>query len=540
MNSYDYIIVGAGSAGCVVANRLSENGRHRVLLLEAGPSDRQFWVLVPIGYGKTYYDPAVNWMYYSEPEPALRGRKVYFPRGKVLGGSSSINAMVYSRGQAGDFDDWEALGNPGWSWKDVLPRYLRLEDHFLGASGLHGAGGPLRVSDVSGSAHRLTHDCIKAGQEAGIAFNPDLNGSSIEGIGYYQINTHRGFRMSTARAYLWPVRRRPNLRIEDNALATRILFEGSRAVGIAYEKHGQMHEVRAAKEIVLAAGAINTPQLLQLSGVGPAGLLKSCGISVHHESPAVGQHLQDHLAVDFVYRAKRPSLNDDLYGWAGRMLAGMTYVLARRGPLALSLNQGGGFIRTRPDLPRPNMQLYFCPLTYERAPQGVRPLMHPDPFSGFSTTASPCRPLSRGELRIKSADPREAPAICPNYLSAEEDVQELLEGIRFLRRFAETPTMRAMIETEMKPGPQAATDAELIEDARQRCYSIFHPVSSCRMGPDPKQAVVDHRLRVHGLVGLRIVDASVFPTVTSGNTNAPSIMVGERGADFLREDAART
>jgi choline dehydrogenase len=537
VNTYDYIIVGAGSAGCVVANRLSENGRHRVLLLEAGPSDRRFWVLVPIGYGKTYYDSTVNWMYSTEPEPALANRKVYVPRGKVLGGSSSINAMVYSRGQAGDFDDWEALGNPGWGWKDVLPAYLRMEDHFLGASELHGGGGPLRVSDVSGSAHRLTRDCIKAGQEAGFPFNPDLNGRTIEGVGYYQINTHRGLRMSTARAYLWPARRRPNLRIEDRALASRILFEGGRAVGVAYAKHGQTHEVRAAREVVLAAGAINTPQLLQLSGAGPADVLKSCGIQVLHESPAVGRHLQDHLAVDFVYRAKRPSLNDDLYGWTGRMLAGMKYVFARKGPLALSLNQGGGFIRTRPELPRPNMQLYFCPLTYERAPQGMRPLMHPDPFSGFSTTASPCRPLSRGHLQIRSADPNQAPAIHPNYLSEEQDVKELLDGMRLLRRFAETPTMRAIIEAEMKPGLQTVSDADLIADARQRAYSIFHPVSSCRMGPDPKQAVVDHRLRMHGIAGLRIVDASVFPTVTSGNTNAPSIMLGERGAQFLLEDA---
>ncbi|HEY1385876.1 MAG TPA: GMC family oxidoreductase N-terminal domain-containing protein [Dongiaceae bacterium] len=536
MAEYDYIIVGAGSAGCVLANRLTESGRHRVLLLEAGPSDRRFWVQVPIGYGKTYYDPRVNWMYQSEPIPGLNGRTNYFPRGKVLGGSSSINAMVYSRGQAGDFDDWAALGNPGWSWQDVLPCYKRMEDHALGAGPWHGAGGPLHVSTIDRVVHPLTNIYVKAGQEAGLAFNPDLNGETIEGVGIYQINTHRGLRMSAARAYLKPAHRRPNLRIETGALATRILFEGKRAVGVTYEHHGQ-HEARAGREVILSGGSINSPQLLQLSGIGPVDVLRNCSIAVLHESPAVGRNLQDHLCFDHVYRSKVPSLNNAFYPWWGLLKVGLQYILTRTGPLSLSVNQGGGFFRARPDSQRPDIQLYFSPLTYEKATPGVRALTRTDPFPGFTLSASPCRPTSRGHVQIRSADPREAPAIQPNYLSTNHDVEELLAGARFLRRLAETPSLKAIIAEELKPGSSVQSDEEHIADIRARCYSVFHPVSTCRMGPDPNDSVVDHRLRVHGLSGLRVIDASIFPTVTSGNTNAPAIMVGEKGADCVLADA---
>ena len=537
MDAFDYIVVGAGSAGSAVAARLTESGQHRVLLLEAGPSDKRFWVQVPIGYGKTFYEPNVNWMYQSEPVPGLGGRSCYFPRGKVLGGSSSINAMVYSRGQPGDFDDWEALGNPGWGSKDVLAAYKRMEDHALGAGPWHGVGGPLHVDEISGAVHPLTHAYVKAGQEAGIPFTADLNGESIEGVGTYQLNTHKGMRMSAARAYLWPAARRPNLRIETGALATRILFEGSRAVGVAYEQNGRRHEARARAEVLLCGGSINSPQLLQLSGVGPSALLRGLGIDVLHESPAVGQNLQDHLCHDHVYRCRVPSLNEQLNNWPGRIRAGIRYLLTRGGPLALSVNQGGGFFRTSPDLPRPNMQLYFCPLTYEKVPPGTRALLKPDPFPGFIISASPCRPTSRGEVRIKSADPRQAPQILPNYLSTNHDLEELLAGTRFLRRLAAAPSLAAVIERELKPGPGAASEEEIVADIRERCYSVFHPVSTCRMGPKPGEAVVDHRLKVHGLAGLRVIDASVFPTVTSGNTNAPSIMVGEKGAALVLEDA---
>jgi choline dehydrogenase len=537
VTEYDYIIVGAGSAGCVLANRLTESGRHRVLLLEAGRSDLQFWIQVPIGYGKTFYDPANNWMYQTEPIAGLNDRVNYFPRGKVLGGSSSINAMVYSRGQAGDFDDWEALGNPGWGWNDVLPLYKRMEDHDLGAGPYHGAGGPLHVTDISKAVHPLTHHYVKAGQEAGLSFNPDLNGASIEGVGIYQINTRGGLRMSAARAYLWPARRRANLRIETGALATRILLDGNRAVGIAYEQGGKQREARAGRDVILAGGSVNSPQLLQLSGIGPAELLRSHGIEVLHHSPAVGRNLQDHLCFDHVYRSKLPSLNEDLYPWWGKLAAGLRYVLLRKGPLSLSVNQGGGFFRARPDSDRPDIQLYFSPLTYEKTPPGVRALMRPDPFPGFITSVSPCRPTSRGHLEIRSRDPHIAPAIHPNYLATNHDVEELLAGARFLRKLAAAPSLAAIIDQELRPGPAVQSDEERIADIRARCYSVFHPVSTCRMGPDPTDNVVDPRLKVHGIANLRVIDASIFPTVTSGNTNAPAIIVGEKGADLALADA---
>jgi choline dehydrogenase len=535
---YDYIIVGAGSAGCVLTNRLTESGRYRVLLLEAGPSDARFWIQVPIGYGKTYYNDQFNWMYQSEPIPGLMDRTNYVPRGKVLGGSSSINAMVYSRGQAGDFDDWEGMGNSGWGWKDVLPVYRRMESHALGAGPWHGAGGPLEVSDISKEVHALTHLYVKAGQEAGLKFTPDLNGETIEGVGYYQLTTTRnGLRASTARAYLRPAMKRANLRIETGALATRVLFDGTRAVGITYEQRGRTLEARAGREVILSLGAINTPQLLQVSGVGPAGLLRSCGIQVHHASEAVGNHMQDHLCFDHTYKSALPSLNDVLYPWWGKLLAGLRYVLTRRGPMSLSVNQGGGYFRARPDSARPDIQLYFSPLTYEKAAAGARKLTGVDPYSGFIMSISPCRPTSRGHVHIKSSDPRQAPAIQPNFMSTNHDVEEMLAGAKFLRRLAETPTMKSMIKEELKPGRPLATDDEIVADIRARTYSVFHPCGTARMGPDAREAAVDHRLKLHGLAGLRVVDASIFPTVTSGNINAPSIMVGEKGAALILEDA---
>lgn len=537
MQTYDFIVVGSGSAGSVVADRLSASGRFSVLVLEAGGTDQRFYVQMPLGYGKTFFDPAVNWNYKTEPDPGLAGNADHWPRGKLLGGSSSINAMVYSRGQAGDFDDWAALGNPGWSWADVLPLYKRLEDHALGAGPYHGAGGPLHVSDISGDEHPLTRIYLQAGPQAGVPLTGDLNGETIEGVGLYQINTSGGFRMSAARAYLWPAQKRPNLRVEVDALSTRILLEGNRAVGIRYEQHGRIHEIRAGKEVILAGGAINSPLLLQLSGIGPEALLRSRGIDVRHHLPAVGRNLQDHLCHDYVYRAKRPSLNDTLYPWYGKLLAGLRYVLERKGPLALSLNQGGGFFRSRADSARPDIQLYFSPLTYEKSVPGKRALTRTDPFSGFTTSVSPCRPTSVGHLEIKSPDPKDAPAIHPNYLATSHDVEELLAGARFLRRLAATPALSSIIAEELKPGPKQASDAELVADIRARAYSVFHPVSTCRMGPGAAENVVDPRLRVHGIAGLRVIDASIFPTVTSGNTNAPAIMVGEKGSDLVLADA---
>ena len=538
MAEYDYVIVGAGSAGCVLANRLTASGKHRVLLLEAGGSDRKFWIRTPIGYGRTFYDARVNWMYLTEPDPETGGRVSYWPRGKVLGGSSSINAMVYIRGQPGDFDDWEAAGNPGWGWKDVLPYFQKAENNALGEGELRGIGGPLDVADASGSMHPLCQHYLRGCAELGFQIVKDMNGPVSECVGLYQITTKNGVRASAATAYLWPAMKRPNLRLVTEAHTTRILFEGARAVGVEYVRSGITERVRARRGVILSAGSVNSPQVLQLSGVGPGEVLQRHGIPVVRDMPAVGQNLQDHLGMDYLYRSRLPTLNNELYPWHGKLRAGLKYVLTRRGPLCLSVNQGGGFIRTRTDLKRPNLQLYFSPVSYLKAPPGTRPLMNPDPYAAFLLGFSTCRPLSRGRIEIGSRDPFAPPKIHPNYLTASEDMAELLEGVRFMRKLAATPSMRSIIEEELKPGPAVQSEDDLTADIRLRCGTVFHPVGTCMMGPDARSAVVDSRLHVHGFGGLRVIDASVFPNVTSGNTNAPTIMVAEKAADIVLEDAA--
>ncbi|MCU4178360.1 GMC family oxidoreductase [Bosea sp. BH3] len=535
MTEWDVIIVGAGSAGCVLAGQLAEAGSGSILVIEAGPRDRSPWIHLPIGYGKTFYHPRLNWMYRTTAQSELDGREIYQPRGKVVGGSSSINAMVYARGQQEDFDEWERLGNPGWGWAEVLAAYRRMEDHALGTSPWHGAGGPLHVTDIEAQAHPLTALFVKAAGEAGLAFNPDLNGATSAGAGYYQITTRGGRRESSARAFLHPARRRGRVKLETEALVTRILFEGRRAVGLEVRRGGETLLYRARREIVLAGGAFNTPQLLQLSGIGPANLLTRHGITPLQDLPAVGRNLQDHLCYDHVYRSKLPSLNGALLSWPGRIGMALNYLLGRRGPLSLSVNQGGGFFRTRPELPRPDMQLYFSPLSYERALPGVRALMKPDPFAGFSLSVSPCRPLSRGHVAIRSPDPHAPPEISPNYLAEPEDVRVLMAGARFLHRLAATPTFASLIEAEIRPGPDAVDEERHLTAIRQNAYSVFHPCGTCRMGPDPRSAVVDARLRVHGIENLRIADASIFPTIPSGNINAPAMMVGQRAAELMRD-----
>ena len=533
LSEWDVIIVGAGSAGCVLAGRLAEAGQGPILVIEAGPRDLSPWVHLPIGYGKTFYHRRLNWMYRTTPQAELCGREIYQPRGKVVGGSSAINAMVYARGQAEDFDEWERLGNPGWGWAEVLAAYRRMEDHALGASDWHGAGGPLHVEDVAAEVHPLTPLFVKAAGEAGLRFNPDLNGATSEGAGFYQITTRGGRRESAARAFLHPARRRGQVKLETEMQVTRILFEGRRAIGVEAKRGGETLRFRARREVVLSGGAFNSPQLLQLSGLGPAELLTQHGITPLLDLPAVGRNLQDHLCYDHVYRSKLPSLNDALLSWPARIGMAANYLLRRRGPLSLSVNQGGGFYRTRPELARPDMQLYFSPLSYERAVPGVRALMKPDPFPGFSLSVSPCRPLSRGHVAIRSPDPQVAPEIAPNYLSEPEDLRILLDGARFLHRLAATPTLSAVIETAIRPGPEAADEEAHVAAIRANAYSVFHPCGTCRMGPDASEAVVDARLRVHGIEGLRIVDASIFPTIPSGNINAPAMMVGERAAALM-------
>ncbi len=537
MESFDYIVVGAGSAGCVLANRLTESGRHRVLVLEAGGSDASFWVRMPIGYGKTYYDPRFNWKFMTEPVPGLAGRPSYWPRGKLLGGSSSINAMVYIRGQHADFDDWAALGNPGWGWEDVGPVFRRMENTAAGADEWRGAGGPLDVADVRAQVHPLCETWLAACEAAGLARNPDFNGAGQEGVGIYQITTRRGVRASAATAYLRPAMRRGNLKVETRAQVTRVRFEGRRAVGVDYRRGGVEVSATARGEVILAAGAVMSPVILQLSGVGDAGLLIRHGVAVVHDLDAVGRNLQDHVGIDYLYRSRVPTLNDVLRPWAGRARVGGRYLLRRDGPLSLSVNQGGGFFRTRPELARPNMQLYFSPVSYLRAVPGRRQLMTPDPFPGMLLGLSNCRPTSRGWLAIRSPDPFEPPEIQPNYLDTEADLAEMVAGVRFLRRLAATRPLADVVAGELTPGVEVEGEAALVADLRARAGTLFHPSGTCAMGPDPASAVVDARLRVHGLEGLRVIDASVFPRVTSGNTNAPAIMVAERGAELVLEDA---
>ena len=534
---FDYVIVGAGSAGCVLANRLSASGRHSVLLLEAGGSDVNFWIWMPIGYGKTFYRPSVNWMYMTEPVPSMNNRPAYWPRGKVMGGSSSINAMVYIRGQQQDFEDWKAMGNPGWGWDDVLPYFKRAETNDRGADAYRGGEGPLHVSTMDRDLHPLCETFLQAGEELQYPRNPDFNGASQEGVGTYQNTAKGGMRMSTARAYIRPARGRANLRIEKRAHATRVLFDGRRARGVEFRQNGRLRTAHARAEVILAAGAINSPQLLQLSGIGPGGLLRDRGVTPFHDLPGVGRHLQDHIAIDYLFRSKVPTLNEQLHPWYGKLWQGMRYVLTRRGPLSLGVNQAGGFVRSRPGLENPNLQLFFSPVSYTKAPPGKRPLMNPDPFPGFLIGAQPTRPTSRGHLEIRSPDPLQPVAIHPNYLSTDKDIEEMLDASRLSRRIAQAPALARVIESEIAPGPDITSDDDLLADIRARASTVFHPVSTCRMGPDPAADVVDARLKVHGLEGLRVADASIFPTVTSGNTNAPAIMVGEKAADLILADA---
>lgn len=534
--NFDFVIIGAGSAGCVLANRLSADPALRVLLLEAGGSDFNLWVRMPIGYGKTFYHPSLNWKYLTELDPGTNDRPGYWPRGKVIGGSSSINAMLYIRGQYQDFDDWAALGNPGWGAADVLPVYKRMEDNLEGGNAWRGTGGPLTITSMKGSVHPLANEFLKSVAAVGMPLTQDFNGATQEGAGIYQVTTRKGFRCSSADAYLHPVRGRKNLEVRSGAHVTRIIMENKRAVGVEYIRNGEKAIARANREVVLSAGAVNSPQILMLSGIGDPSKLGAYGIETVHAAPMVGQNLQDHLGFDHIYEANQKTLNDVLRPWWGRLAVGLQYVLTREGPLSLSVNQAGGFVRSRPGLNRPNIQLYFSPLSYTRAVPGKRALMRTDFFSGFMMGISNCHPLSRGEVTLRSGDPFAAPVIRPNYLSEQADIVELLESARILRDIAAAEPMASIIKREVLPGPAVESDEDLIADIRARSGSVFHASGTCGMGPDPASSVVDARLKVHGVEGLRVVDASIFPLLPSGNINAPSIMVGERGSDFILED----
>ena len=533
---FDYIIVGAGTAGCVLANRLTEDGKYTVLLLEAGGSDRSIWIQVPIGYGRTFFDKRINWMYDTEPVEALGGRRSYWPRGKVIGGSGSINAMVYVRGQPRDFEDWKELGNDGWGWDDVLPYFKKSED-FDWYSAHHGRGGPQHVTDISRHVHPICHSFVETAQALGYPASSDFNGGKPEGVGYYQINTRGGWRASTANAFLHPARKRKTLALRINAHVTRVLFEGRRVIGVAYICKGSAVQVKARREVILAGGAINSPQLLMLSGIGNAVHLKHAGVEPFVNAKAVGLNLQDHIAVSYFYKARTATLNDVLHPLLGKLRAGLRYLADRAGPLSLSVNQSGGFVRSDTSKEHPNLQLYFSPVSYTKTPLSERKLLNPDPFSAFLLSHNPCRPTSRGHIELASADPHVYPVIHPNYLATQSDIDDVLAGNRLLRQLAATKPLADIITEEIIPGTAINGDEALLADFRSRADTVYHPTSTCMMGCDPATSVVDARLRVHGVEGLRVIDASVFPTITSGNTNAPTVMVAEKGAAMVLEDA---
>lgn len=528
---FDYIVVGAGSAGCVLAARLSEDPGTRVLLLEAGPKDRSLWIHLPIGYGKTMWDPKVNWCYHTDPDPNMNGRRIYWPRGKTLGGSSSINGLIYIRGQREDYDHWAALGNRGWGYDEVLPYFIRSEANQRGASPFHGGDGPLRVSDI-GAPHELIEAFIAGAHEQGVPRNDDFNGARQEGAGYYQLTTHRGWRCSTAVAYLRPAKGRSNLDVQCNAQATGLEFDGRRAVGVRYRQQGVDKLARCRGEVLLAAGALQSPQLLQLSGVGDPALLRRHGIAMRHALPGVGENLQDHLQIRLIFECSKPiTTNDELNSWLGQAKIGLQWLLARKGPLAVGINQGGCFMRALPDeAASPDIQFHVATLSADMAGGQVHP------FSGFTLSVCQLRPESRGHVRIRSADPFQPPEMQPNYLATELDRRTAVAAMKAARRIAGSPSMKPYVRREVKPGPEARDDAALLDFCRNHGATIFHPSGTCRMGRD-EMAVVDDRLRVHGLEGLRVIDCSAMPTLVSGNTNAPAVMMAEKAVDLIREDA---
>ncbi len=525
--SYDFIVVGAGSAGAIVANRLSESGQFSVLVLEAGGWDNRLWIHVPIGFAKTILDKAVNWAFHTEPEPELNGRRIYWPRGKVIGGSGAINGLIHVRGQREDFDGWRDAGCEGWGWSDVLPHFKRLEDHYLGDTDLHGRGGPVAVLKPP-TKSTLCELFIASGISQGLARNEDFNGEQQDGIGYYDLTLKRGRRSNSAIGGLNKARKRPNLRIEVNALVERVLFEGTRATGVAYRNvAGQQVRVEARREVVLCGGAVNSPQLLMLSGVGPAGHLKEHGIAVVADREQVGKNLQDHITARVVCKTREPiTLNDDMRSWWGQLRIGLNYILFRRGPLTYAAAQAGAFFKSRDGVPRVDAQSFLSPYSAG----GIGQPLHP--FSAFGVSVTQSWPTSRGSITLRDADPGSAPLIRPNYLSTEEDRRFFVNAMRKLRAMLHAGPLGAMISEEYSPGPTVGTDEQMLEFVRATASTCFHPCGTCRMGGDA-DSVVDPTLRVRGVTSLRVADASIMPLITSGNINAPSLMIGEKAAATL-------
>jgi choline dehydrogenase len=528
--TFDFVIVGAGSAGCVLANRLTASGRHRVLLLEAGPSGLHPWLHIPLGFGKLFTDRRFNWCYATEPQPECYNRQVIAPRGKVLGGSSAINGLIYIRGQAEDFNHWRQLGNAGWSFDDVLPYFRKAEDNERGADEFHGAGGPLAVSDLR-DRHPLVDAYVEAALQCGHPRNDDFNGAVQDGAGYYQTTMRNGVRASTAAGYLKQACRRANLKVVSKALATRVLLDGRRATGVEYVVDNDKQIARANAEVIVASGAFNSPQLLQLSGLGPASLLQAHGIAVIADAAGVGNDLNDHISGRIILRCQEPiTLNDAVRTWRGKLSHGLHYILTRRGYLAVPAVSAGCFLRAHPASATPDSQ---CSISLFSA-QTIGGELHP--FPGVTGNCVLLRPESRGYVRIKSADPHQAPAINPNYLATQRDRETIVAGVAAMRRIFRAPALARHIAEEIEPGARCDNDDELLDFIRRRGSTTYHPVGTCRMGQD-RNAVVDERLRVRGFAGLRVVDASVMPAVVSGNTNAATIMIGEKGSDMILEDA---
>lgn len=529
---FDYIVVGAGSSGAALAGRLSEDASTRVLLLEAGPADSSFWIHLPIGYGKTMWSKKYNWCFHTDADPNMNGRKIYWPRGKTLGGCSSINGLIYIRGQREDYDHWASLGCDGWSYDEILPYFIKSERNERGSSEYHGDNGPLSVSNIN-DKNPLIEAFISGAEERGVPRNNDFNGATQEGAGYYQLTTWKGWRWSTAKGYLTPNRKRPNLTIATNAQATRVLMDGERAVGVAYRQKGVDREAHCDGEVLLSAGAIQSPQLLQLSGIGPAELLQKHGIPVVRDLPGVGENLQDHLQIRLIYEATQPTTNDELNSLFGQAKLGMQWFFKRSGPLAVGINQGGCFMKALPDeAESPDIQFHVATLSADMAGASVHK------FSGFTLSMCQLRPESRGHVRIRSTDPFEPPEMQPNYLDTDLDRRTAVASIRAARSIAQSNAMKPMVKREVKPGLEDESDEALLEFCRNNGATIFHPTGTCKMGrDDDPMAVLDARLRVRGIQGLRVIDCSSMPTLVSGNTNAPAVMMAEKAVDMIREDA---
>ena len=527
---YDYIIVGAGSAGCVLADRLSADGKAKVLLLEAGGRDSNIWIKVPVGFAKMLNMESLNWCFETEPEDYTRGRRIPIPRGKVLGGSSSINGMLYVRGQAQDYDTWAQMGNRGWSYQDVLPIFKRSENFERGGNEYRGTGGQLNVASMR-ERHELLDAFIEAGVQAGFPQNPDYNGASQEGFGYFQVNQKNGQRFSAADAFLKPAMKRSNLHVETNALADKVLLEGARATGVAYHVGGQARTARAAKAVILAAGAIQSPQILELSGIGQPELLKRHGIEVAHALPGVGENLRDHYTPRMGWRVSRPiTLNNQTRGLS-MGLEILKYGIARRGILTFTAGIVHGFVKTRPELESPDIQYHFAHAT--ASDYKTRAL---DREPGMTVAICQMRPESTGSVHIRAGQAGAAPAIRPNFLAAQLDRDTVVAGMKIAREVVEQPALDPYRAYEFRPGPDCQSDEDFLNFARENGQTVYHPVGTCKMGHDAG-AVVDDRLRVHGIESLRVIDASIMPTLASGNTHAPVVMIAEKGAEMILEDA---